>query len=33
MNDQGEGANRMMDALLKMKKLNIAELERAYNGE
>jgi predicted 3-demethylubiquinone-9 3-methyltransferase (glyoxalase superfamily) len=33
MDDQGEGANRMMDALLKMKKLDIAELERAYNGE
>jgi predicted 3-demethylubiquinone-9 3-methyltransferase (glyoxalase superfamily) len=33
MDDQSEGANRMMEAMLKMKKLDIAELERAYNGE
>lgn len=33
MDDKSEGANRMMSAMLKMKKLDIAELERAYNGE
>ena len=27
------GAQRVMEAMLKMKKLDIAELQRAYNGE
>lgn len=31
--DDSEGAERLMTALLKMKKLDIAELERAYRGE
>jgi predicted 3-demethylubiquinone-9 3-methyltransferase (glyoxalase superfamily) len=29
----GEGAQRAMSAMMKMKKLNIAELERAAEGE
>jgi predicted 3-demethylubiquinone-9 3-methyltransferase (glyoxalase superfamily) len=29
----GEGARRAMSAMLKMKKLNIAELRRAAQGE
>lgn len=28
-----EKSNRVMQAMLKMKKFNIAELEKAYNGE
>lgn len=28
-----EEADRAMQAMLKMKKINIAELERAYKGE
>jgi predicted 3-demethylubiquinone-9 3-methyltransferase (glyoxalase superfamily) len=30
--DDGEKAKRAMDAMLKMKKIDVAELERAYNG-
>jgi predicted 3-demethylubiquinone-9 3-methyltransferase (glyoxalase superfamily) len=30
---QSEGARRAMEAMLRMKKLDIAELERAYHGE
>lgn len=33
MSDTGEAANRMTEALLKMKKLDIAALKRAYDGE
>jgi predicted 3-demethylubiquinone-9 3-methyltransferase (glyoxalase superfamily) len=31
--DQSAGAQRAMEAMLKMKKLDIAELRRAYEGE
>lgn len=31
--DKGEKAERMMNALFQMKKLDIAELKRAYDGE
>ncbi len=30
--DESEGGRRATEAMLKMKKINLAELERAYNG-
>jgi hypothetical protein len=33
MMDDSDGSERVMTALLKMKKIDIAELERAYRGE
>ncbi len=32
MNDEGESGKRAMDAMLKMKKIIISDLEKAYNG-
>jgi predicted 3-demethylubiquinone-9 3-methyltransferase (glyoxalase superfamily) len=32
-NEQSAGAQRAMNAMLKMKKIDIAELRRAYEGE
>ena len=32
-NEKSEGSQRAMDAMLKMKKLDIAELRRAYDGK
>jgi predicted 3-demethylubiquinone-9 3-methyltransferase (glyoxalase superfamily) len=31
--EKSPGYQRAMDAMLKMKKLDIAELQRAYDGE
>ena len=32
-NEKSDGARRAMEAMLRMKKLDIAELQRAYDGE